>query len=96
MIIKNLYESNCSGMDSFKRSCKIIKYNLCESVTEEDGIGYGIQVITYFEDFYEGKIIKAISKDINLVKKLIKFLYENCVDVVHFEDIVQDYILNNE
>ena len=93
MIITNLYENNCSGMDSSKQSCKIIKYNLCESTTEE---GYGIQVTTHFEDFYEEKIIKAISKDISLVKNLIKFLYENCVDVIHFEDIVQDYILNNE
>ena len=83
-------------MNGGGRAIKTIEYNLCKSITEDGETGFGIQVVVHFKNFCEEETIESISVDENFVKMLIKFLYDYRIDVIHFKDIVSDYMLNSE
>ncbi len=89
-MLKNIY--NLNQRNSFDRN---IEYNLYES----DDINkkyYGIQVKLISEKIREEVNIKDISCNLDFVKNLIDYLYENAVSTVHCKDVVEDYMLLSE
>lgn len=61
---------------------------------------YGIKISSVVgdSDEREDTAVELISRDKEIVEKLIEYLYENSVDTIHFKDVVEDYIfkLNNK
>lgn len=58
----------------------------------ESNNSYGIEIMLKSKNKNEDLKISDISKDKNIVVNLIKYLYENSVDTIHFKDIVEDYV----
>lgn len=87
MQIKNIY-------NVVKKSSggKVLKYNLCEDNNSDEKC-YGIEVLLEDNGLAEREIIKDISNDKSEVLSLIDYLYENGVDIVHFREVVEDYIV---
>lgn len=87
MTVKNIYEKSLHCMGD-----KIIHYDICENAVDNT-IHYGIQISDKVGDESRKEIINDISPDKNLVCNLIDYLFENTIDVTHFKDIVEDYLL---
>ena len=68
------------------QSARVVYYNLCF-----DGI-YGIQIIVKNGSITEESLMRRLSKDEEIAKAIIKFLYENSVSIVHVEDIINDLL----
>ena len=94
MLIKNLYIKKYTNILDFIQKEKIIQYDLCETIDKynKDIISYGIRVKSFYEGRYEEEILTEISKNKNLVENIIKYLYENSLDVMNFKDVVSDLL----
>ncbi len=90
MTVKNIYEKSLPCMGN-----KVIRYNVCEELIG-DTTNYGIEITESSDTSDRKQIIKNISPSKDFVYDLTTYLCENVVDVTHFEDIVQDYILMRE
>lgn len=66
---------------------RIINYYLCENDSK-----YGIEIMIETKNENEISQISNISKNKNFVVTLIKHLYENAIDTIHFKDVVDDYL----
>lgn len=87
VIVKNIYEKSLPCMRN-----KVIRYNICENLNG-DVINYGIEIAESSDGLSRKEIVEDISPDKDFVYNLITYLCENVVDVTHFKDIVEDYIL---
>lgn len=90
MTVKNIYEKSLPCMGD-----KIIHYDICENMVD-NVIHYGIQISDKVGDENRKETIQDISPDKNLVCNLIDYLFQNVIDVTHFKDVVEDYILMSE
>lgn len=70
---------------------RVLEYSLCENESE-DGKLYGIQLASNSKNSNEKITIENISSKKDFVVNLINILHENCIDTIHFKDIVEDYI----
>lgn len=70
---------------------RVLEYSLCENESE-NGKSYGIQLVSNSRNSNEKIIIENISSKKDFVINLINILHENCIDTIHFKDIVEDYI----
>lgn len=50
--------------------------------------------IVGFEKLFHGKIVKDITNDRNAIKHLVKDLNEYQVELVHLDDILEDFLIN--
>lgn len=94
MSVKEVYEKVLSV-----EILKTIRYSIVEKLI--DGfVHYGIKISSVVgdSDEREDTAVELISRDKEIVEKLIEYLYENSVDTIHFKDVVEDYIfkLNNK
>ncbi len=90
MSTQSVYVNELSSMEGKKIDYKITTY-------EKDGCKqYGIQVVTDAKDYHEEESVDMISPDKNFVEEIIKYLYQNSVDTIHFKDVLEDYILKSE
>lgn len=87
MTVKNVCEKSISCMGN-----KIIRYSICKNLIGGTA-HYGIQLSESSKNLNQEESIENISPNKDFVYDLIKYLYENVIDVTHFKDIVEDYIL---
>ena len=66
---------------------RVIDYYLCENDNN-----YGIEIMLKTKKENESLQIDNISTNKDIVVDLIKHLYENSIDTIHFKDIVDDYM----
>jgi hypothetical protein len=67
---------------------------LCKTTDEhnENAVSYGIKVKSFSETGCEEEYFFNISADRILVENIIKYLYENSLDVINFKDVVSDLL----
>lgn len=94
MLIKNLYIKKYTNILDFIQKEKIIQYDLCETIDKynKDIISYGIRVKSFYEGTYEEEFLLGISENKILIENIIKYLYENSLDVINFKDVVGDLL----
>ncbi len=91
MLIKNLYIKKYTNILDFIQKEKIIQYDLCETINK-DIVSYGIRMKSFCEGTYEEEFLLDISDNKILVENIIKYLYENSLDVINFKDAVSDLL----
>ena len=93
MLIKNLYIKKYTNILDFIQKEKIIQYDLCETIDKyKDIISYGIRVKSFCDGTYEEESFLGISENKILIENIIKYLYENSLDVMNFKDVVSDLL----
>ncbi len=50
--------------------------------------------IVGFEKLFYGKIVKDITNDRNAIKHLVKDLNEYQLELVHLDDVIEDFLTN--
>lgn len=91
MFIKNLYVKKYTSILDFIQKEKIIQYALCETI-ENNSISYGIRVKSICEGKREEEFLLDISGNKVLVESIIRYLYENSLEVTNFKDVVSDLL----
>ncbi len=74
---------------------KIITYGILETL-EENKTHYGIYVSEEVNGIVREEAIESIFPNKNMILNLIDRLCENAIDIIHFKDIVEDYLLDND
>lgn len=98
MLIKNLYIKKYTNILDFIQKEKIIQYDLCETINKCNNniFNYGIRVKSFCDGTYEEGFFLDISDDKILVESVIKYLYENSLDIINFKDAVSDLLFKIE
>lgn len=95
MITTNIYTRRFSEIGYGIQAARTLEYDLCKS--EEDGTEcYGIHIISHSGNRCEEDIIQNISINKGFVMGIIRYLFENSVDVPYLRDIVEDLIANSD
>jgi hypothetical protein len=94
LLIKNLYNKKFTNILNFIQKEKIIQYDLCETGDEcgKNIVSYGVRVKSFCEGVYEEEYFLNISTDKTFIENIIKYLYENSLDVINFKDVVNDLL----
>ena len=91
MIFANMYTKHLSEIKGGIQNKKTIWYGI-HSQANSGTVNYGIHVLSYSKGRFEKEIIPNISVKKEFVKNLVKYLYENSVDVLYCRDIITDFI----
>ncbi len=92
MKITNLYSKNFSEIKDIQNE-KLLEYNLFESKVD-DKINYGIQITSFDGRNREEYISEVICDNKEFVQDVVKYLYENSVDIDTCEYVLNDLFIN--
>lgn len=89
MEFANIYSKSYSSISDTLQNSRTINYDLVKSRFGNKNF-YGIHITSCNKgDFFEDMVMN-ISSDKNFVLDILKYFYENAVDIMNFKDVLND------